>query len=171
MWTRMMRRMRRRSTSSGSPGNWLASGAQAASDTTSRTTPCHCTFTFATQQHRPVGIGYCKDSCLLCICAEPHAAFHSPSVCQCAMMHPCSNSYQSILSSQQHVLSRAVNYQCNVVCARRDKEEREREAREMEEKEALKNMTEAERRAWEAAHPKVRSCLPHMCQHALSALS
>lgn len=39
---------------------------------------------------------------------------------------------------------------------RRDKEEREREAREMEEKEALKNMTEAERRAWEAAHPKVR---------------
>ena len=45
---------------------------------------------------------------------------------------------------------------------RRDREERERDAREMEEKEALKHMTEAERRAWEAAHPKVcPSPYPH----------
>ena len=37
---------------------------------------------------------------------------------------------------------------------RRDREEREREVAEAEQREALKNMTEAERRAWEAAHPK-----------------
>ena len=40
---------------------------------------------------------------------------------------------------------------------RRDREDREREQHEAAEREALKNMTEAERRAWEAAHPKVRS--------------
>ncbi len=40
-------------------------------------------------------------------------------------------------------------------CARRrDREEREREVAEAEQREALKNMTDAERRAWEAAHPK-----------------
>ena len=39
---------------------------------------------------------------------------------------------------------------------RRDREDREREQHEAAEREALKNMTEAERRAWEAAHPKVR---------------
>ena len=39
---------------------------------------------------------------------------------------------------------------------RRDREDREREQHEAQEREALKNMTEAERRAWEAAHPKVR---------------
>ena len=38
---------------------------------------------------------------------------------------------------------------------RRDREDRDREIKEAEEREALKNMTEAERRAWEAAHPKV----------------
>ncbi len=39
---------------------------------------------------------------------------------------------------------------------RRDREDRDREIKEAEEREALKNMTEAERRAWEAEHPKVR---------------
>ena len=38
---------------------------------------------------------------------------------------------------------------------RRDKEDRERAINEAEERELLKNMTEAERRAWEAAYPKV----------------
>ncbi|CAK0784323.1 hypothetical protein CVIRNUC_007527 [Coccomyxa viridis] len=38
---------------------------------------------------------------------------------------------------------------------RRDRDDREREQHEAAEREALKNMTEAERRAWEAAHPKV----------------
>ena len=40
---------------------------------------------------------------------------------------------------------------------RRDREDRDREQHEAAEREALKNMTEAERRAWEAAHPKARS--------------
>ncbi len=40
---------------------------------------------------------------------------------------------------------------------RRDRDDREREQHEAAEREALKNMTEAERRAWEAAHPKARS--------------
>lgn len=39
---------------------------------------------------------------------------------------------------------------------RRDIEDRDREKQEAKDREALKNMTEAERRAWEAAHPKVR---------------
>ena len=43
---------------------------------------------------------------------------------------------------------------------RRDKEDREREKQEAEDRETLKNMTEAERRAWEAAHPKVRHLMP-----------
>ena len=42
---------------------------------------------------------------------------------------------------------------------RRDREEAETAAREAEEREALKGMTDAERRAWEAAHPKAR-CPP-----------
>lgn len=42
----------------------------------------------------------------------------------------------------------------HVAGRRRDREEREREVAEAEQREALKNMTEAERRAWEAAHPK-----------------
>lgn len=54
------------------------------------------------------------------------------------------------------------------VCAcRRDREDQEREIREAEEREALKNMTDAERRAWEAAHPKVCHLINISCCHIM----